>query len=155
MRNVMTMIQAGIAAVAVSAHLLAGGFWLLSGNPEASGEARAMKAVLTVKAAGCHDPAKATATGTAIGILGGEKREIALKLVPLSEAGMWSLTQQWPAEGNWVLVLTAKVDGMVTSTLVPAGPAGVNRTAAKMAMRQANPQEVEALLKGAPAVAMK
>src|SRR5262245_2573742 len=92
-----------VATLALAGQLFAGGFYLQLGNPEASPEARKAGAVLTVKATGCGEPAKAQITGRAIGFVDGKRQEIELKVTPLSEPGMWAVAQQWPKEGRWVL----------------------------------------------------
>src|SRR6185369_14783941 len=102
--------------------LLAGGFFLQLGNPEASAEARKNNAVLTILATGCHDPATAQVTGTAIGMVNGHRETIPLKLTKLSGVGMFALTQQWPKEGKWVIELVGKNSEQFTNTLVKAGP---------------------------------
>ena len=71
MRNV---IRFAMPAVVLAGQLLAGGFYLQLGNPDASEEARKANAVLTVKATGCHDPATATLTATAVGTVNGSGR---------------------------------------------------------------------------------
>src|SRR5690242_18621685 len=48
-----------IGMLALAGQLLAGGFFLQLGNPEANTEAKAANAAILVKAAGCHDPATA------------------------------------------------------------------------------------------------
>src|SRR5437868_584663 len=103
MRNRTLIAMPGAAILALAGQLFAGGFWLQLGNPEASPETRRSNAVVTIKATGCHDPSKATVTATAIGTVNGQRREIPLKLEALSEAGMFALSQQWPAEGKWVI----------------------------------------------------
>ncbi len=143
-------------AIAASAGLLLAGMpVLVIGNAEASGAARAAGAVLTLKPAGCL-PASANVSGAAIGMVQGERRSIPLKLTRLPETGVYALTQQWPAEGKWVLQLTA-TDGLRTVTaLVPAGPNGVERQNAKFFPRQITSGEADAMLNGpAPAVARK
>lgn len=140
----------------LAAQLNAGGFWLTAGNPEASAEARAMKAVLTAKAMGCHNPERADFAGTAIGNVNGERRTIPLKLARLKDATMVALRQQWPAEGRWVIQLTGKYNGAVATLLVPAGPEGVDRYAAKQIRGEAKPETIAALLEsGADAMARK
>src|SRR6185369_10830261 len=98
----------GAAILALAGQLLAGGFYLQLGNPEASPEARKHNAVLTVLATGCHDPASAQLTATAIGIVNGERKSIPLTVNKLATPGMFALSQQWPKEGKWVLELVAK-----------------------------------------------
>ena len=73
------VIATPVAAVlALAGQLFAGGFWLQLGNPEASAEARKVNAVVTIKATGCHDPALAKVTATAIGMVDGQRRSIPL-----------------------------------------------------------------------------
>ena len=136
-----------LAPVALAGQLFAGGFFLQLGNPEASPEALKAGAVLTVKATGCHDPATATLTATAIGMVNGARREIPLKVTPLSGAGMFAITQQWPKEGRWVIQLVGHNGEQFTNTLVGAGPGGVDRTRFKETMKQFTEADVEAMLK--------
>ena len=135
-----------IAAVALAGQLLAGGFYLSLGNPEASPEARKLNAVLTIKATGCHDPATAKIYATAIGMVNGQRREIPLKLEQLPSAGMFALTQQWPKEGRWVIQLVGKNDGMFTNSLIAAGPAGIDRFHDHASNKEFSTAEVDALL---------
>jgi len=144
MRNTILTMAAAIAVTA--GQLMAGGFWLQVGNPEASPEAQKANAVVTVKVAGCHDPATATVTATAVGKTKGETKSIALTLTKLSGPGMYAIAQQWPKEGKWVIHVEARADQMVTSTIIPAGPNGVDHLHAKSEMRAFAPREVESLL---------
>ena len=98
------------------------------GIPKPARKHSKVGAVLTVKASGCHDPATAKVTATAIGMVNGERREIALKVMPLSGAGMFAIAQQWPREGKWVIQLVGRNGEQFTNTLVGAGPDGVDRT---------------------------
>lgn len=146
-------LTAAGAVLALTAPLFAGGFWTVLGNPEASPEARAMHAVLTVKLAGCHEPEKAGVTARAIGVVNGERREIPLKLSSLAP-GFYGLAQQWPAEGRWVIEIVAVNGGAVTSALVPAGPRGVDREHARIGAGRPDSGALSALLNGAPAAEM-
>ena len=143
MRITLTML----APMVLAAPLFAGGFYLQLGNPEASQEALKAGAVLTVKATGCHDPATAKLTATAIGMVNGERREIPLKVIPLSEVGMFAVSQQWPREGKWVIELVARNGEQFTNTLVGAGSAGVDRTHFRADMHPFAPADVDAMLK--------
>jgi hypothetical protein len=136
-----------IIAMTLASQMFGGGFWLQLGNPEASSEARRTNAVVTIKATGCHDPAAAKVTATAIGMVDGQRRSIVLKLDKLSEPGAYALSQQWPKEGKWVIELTARNDEQFTNTLLSAGPQGVDRLHAKSAMKEFAAADVEALLK--------
>jgi hypothetical protein len=147
MRRSVTVPFAAAIVLALAVPVFAGGFYVQFGNPDASTEAKAHNAVLTVKSAGCHEPEKATITGTAIGMVDGRRQSLPLKLVPLSEPGMYALTQQWPAQGRWVLQFVATDNDRVTSALVAVGPSGIERQTAKyMPGRQPDAEEVAALL---------
>ena len=141
------VIATPVAAVlALAGQLFAGGFWLQLGNPEASAEARKVNAVVTIKATGCHDPALAKVTATAIGIVDGQRRSIPLKLDKLSEPGAYALSQQWPKEGRWVIEMVARNDQQFTNTLLTAGPEGVDRLHAKADIKEFKAGDVDALL---------
>jgi hypothetical protein len=147
---------AGVIALAGATQLVAGGLFVMLGNPDASPEAKARKAVVTLKLAGCHEPEKATVSATAVGIVDGRRTTIPIKAEPLSERGMYSVARQWPEKGRWVLQFVARDDGRMTSTIVAAGPEGVDRGTAKMAMAEPSQSEIAALLAGSgPEVARK
>jgi len=124
----------------------AGGFGLEVRSPEASAEARAIKAVLAVQAVGCHNPAAANVSATAIGMIQGERRTIPLKLTPLPEPGWFAVAQQWPSEGRWVISFIGKIEGLTTGTLVAAGPEGVDRGHRQMVMHEPTAAEVDSML---------
>src|ERR1043166_7796676 len=124
MRNLMLRAAPAAAVLGLAGQLFAGGFFLQLGNPEANPEARKANAVLTVKATGCGEPAKAKITASAIGVVNGERQQIPLQLTPLSEPGVYALTQQWPKEGRWVIELRGaeQLNGApaFTNTLISA-----------------------------------
>lgn len=127
--------------------LFGGGFWLQLGNPQASPEATALKAVLTVQPVGCHEPEKAKVTATAVGVVNGKRQTIPLKLIALSTPATYALTQQWPAEGKWAIQLVAVKDDAITSAIATAGPNGVDRTKAKFFKGEPEAQQLEAALR--------
>jgi hypothetical protein len=132
--------------LACAGQLLAGGFYLQLGNPEANPEARKLNAAVVIKAAGCADPAAARITATAIGVVKGERRSIPLEVKALGTPGEFALTQQWPNEGKWVIQLEGKSGEMFTNTLIGAGPDGVDRQHAKFNMKAFQKSDVEAML---------
>ena len=146
MRNTLTIATPVAALLGLAGQLFAGGFFLQLGNPEASAEARKNHAVVTIQAAGCHDPATAQLTATAIGMVNGHRQSIPLTVTKLSQAGMFALSQQWPAEGKWVIELVARNGEQFTNSLVAAGPNGVDRLHAKANMKQFSDSDVEAML---------
>ena len=151
MRNFMLRATPGAAVLGLVGQLFAGGFYLQLGNPEANPEARKASAVLTIKATGCGEPAKAQITASAIGVIDGRRQEIALKLTPLSEPGVYALARQWPNEGRWVIQLrgSEQINGTpaFTNTLISAGPDGIDRYHARSDMKQFPPDAIEAMLK--------
>ena len=146
MRNNMRFAMPA-AVLTLAGQLFAGGFYLQLGNPEASPEARKLNAVVTIKATGCHDPALARLTATAIGTVNGERREIALKLEPLSTPGMFALSQQWPKQGRWVIRVEANNGAQFTSSLLRAGPEGVDRYHDRADHRQFTASEIDDMLR--------
>jgi hypothetical protein len=135
--------------------LAGGGMFVMLGSPDANPEARALKAVLTLKLAGCGQPEKATISATAIRLADGKRQTIPLKLIALSEPGSYAVTRQWPEKERWVLQFVATDQSRVTSTLVAAGPDGIDRHNAKMAMQPPAEADLIALLSGGPEMARK
>ena len=133
--------------LACAGQMFAGGFWLQVGNPEANAAAGKMGAVVTIKAVGCHDPATAKVTATAVGVVNGERRTIPLELKPLAEPGAYALSQQWPREGKWVIQLVGRNGEQYTNTLIAAGPGGVDRLNARLDMKAFSASDVDAMLK--------
>jgi hypothetical protein len=140
-----------IVSAALASQLFAGGFYLQLGNPDASKEARKAGAILTIKATGCGEPEKAQITATAIGMMNGKRQEIPLKVAPLAEPGMFAVTEQWPKDGRWVIEVRGeeKINGnpVVTYTVAPAGPDGVNRYHAKSSYNKFQAADIDAMLK--------
>ena len=109
--------------LACAGQMFAGGFWLQLGNPEANPAAGKMGAVVVIKAVGCHDPAAAKVTATAIGVVNGERRSIPLELKPLGEPGAYALSQQWPKEGKWSFSWWAAMTSSSPTRCSPPVPA--------------------------------
>ena len=141
MRNTLLVAMAALAG-----QLFAGGFYLQLGNPEANPEAKKANAVLVIKATGCHDPATATLTATAVGVVNGKRQSIPLQLTKLSGIGEFALTQQWPTDAKWVIELVARNGEQFTNTLVTSGPNGLDRLHAKSDMKAFSNRDLESLL---------
>jgi len=146
MRNAIRTVTPA-ALLALAGQLFAGGFYLQMGNPEASPEAKKLNAVVTIKAAGCHDPGLAKVKATAIGVVNGDRREIPLKVEALSTPGMFALTQQWPKEGRWVIRVEAENGTMFTTSLLKAGPEGVDRYHDRAEHRPFTAAEIDDMLR--------
>ncbi len=152
MRKSVACLFATAVVMALAVPVLAGGFYVLLGNPEASAEARSQHAFVTIKAAGCHEPEKAGITATAIGLVDGRRQSVPLKLVRMSEPGMYAVARQWPAEGRWALQFVATDHDRVTSTIVRVGQGGVERATVKYRLGQPAAEDVAELLNAGTAV---
>jgi hypothetical protein len=142
-----TIFSLTTAGLALAGYLMAGGFWLQVGNPEASPTAQKAHAVVTLKVAGCHDPATAKVTANAVGTVNGERRTISLQLTKLDQPGMYGIAQQWPTEGKWVIQAEARADDLFTNTLITAGPKGVDHLHAKSDMKAFAKTDVDAMMR--------
>ena len=70
-------------------------------------------------------PAAFPVTGTAEGIMNGERRSVKLDFQQTSRPAVYALRKQWPSEGAWVLVISVTQEGNdVASALVELGASG-------------------------------
>ena len=142
------MVRTLLIAVFGAATMLAGGFNLEFGNPEANSDPNAKGAAVIVRAVGCHSPEKAVFTGTAVGVVGGKRQTVPLTLIPLSQPGVFAVKQQWPAEGTWILTFTSSVDGTyMAGATVPVSAKGVERLAAKNYHRKLTDEDIQVALR--------
>lgn len=96
-----------VALCMLAAPLFAGALLLQIGNPAANPEALAKHAVVVARITACHSPEKTTVTATAEGLVNGVRKTIPLKVIPLSTAGTFAVTREWPEEGVWVVKMIA------------------------------------------------
>lgn len=150
MRKECRWISAAALAAVLAVPAFAGGFWIESGNPLASPEAKAMKAVLVLRILGCHEPEKAELTGTMKGFENGKLVSQPLKLAKLSGAGMYAVTRQWPGEGEWALEFVAVDADRVTSAVFSAKGGEVDRHQGKYFPRRPTQEEVASVLHARP-----
>ncbi len=113
-------------------------------------------AFLVVHAFHHGQPTDFPVTGTAEGLVGGERKSVSLEFQRTTRPGVFALTKQWPSDGVWTLVVAVRqgpedavyavVDlapnGSVASVRVPTRSERGNTLPAKLAM-----SEVEAGLK--------
>jgi hypothetical protein len=135
-------------AASAAATLIAGSFVLDIGRPSANPEAQAKRAVLVVRSSACTNPEKTNITANAEGVVNGKRQTIALKLVPLSGAGTYAVTQQWPAEGHWVVTLFAANPAypFPQSAIVNVKGEFANLASVKRSSHAATSTEIEAAL---------
>lgn len=122
-----------LALSVVATPLLAGALLLELGNPSANPEALAKHAVVVARITACHSPEKTMVSATAEGVVNGMHKSIPLKVIPLSTAGTFAVTREWPEQGTWAIKLTATnpdYRDYATSSVVPIanGSAQLNST---------------------------
>lgn len=141
------MLRFGMAACAVAALALAEGFTFTIGSPVAAQDFRSKTAAFVFRTEGCADPEKSQISGTAEGLVQGERRSVPLKVMSMSRPGVYAVYQTWPAGGNWVVNLKGTCTEANAGALVPIGPKGFIRESAKFFPRPATAAEIETSLK--------
>ena len=74
-----------------------------------------------------HDtPVQSPVRGTAEGLIGGERKSVALRFDTTPRPGVYALRKQWSDEGVWSLVITLdQHGGSMAQALVELGPEGI------------------------------
>lgn len=147
------------AALALSVTpALAGPPWITVEYPGNPLDPRTRDAYLVVHAWHHDTPAGLPVKGTAVGVVNGERRTIALRFAPTGRTGAYALSRQWPAEGRWMLHLVAvqgddadghahalvrlSPDGGIAGVTVPS-----RREGRHVVPRAPTTQELEAMLR--------
>ncbi len=117
------------------------------GSPVAAQDFAAKSAAFAFRTEGCAEPAKAQISGTAEGLIGGERRSVVLKIAAMSKPGVYAVYQNWPAGGAWVVNLKGTCAGENAGAIVPIGPKGFIRESAKFYPHAATHEEIETSLK--------
>ena len=131
-------------------------FRLEVGSPIAVGIAKSKeikksdgKFVLAIRTRLCDRPASVTITGTAEGIVRGQRQSIPLQFVAVApDEGIFMVQQQWPANGSWVLQLNGSCPSpkASASTLVPLDKGTFIREKTEVLGEPATKKQVEAAL---------
>lgn len=154
MQSRMGIALTVIAALGLAAQSGAGTYFRLEiGPPVAAGANTKMKkAVLVVRPRLCDDEAGVRITGTAEGMVKGERQSVRLTLVALPAPGVHAVQRQWPEDGQWVLHLkgTCPATGAASSTIVPLTKEGFDRSKTQVLRDIAKPAQVEAVLRALP-----
>ena len=98
--------------VACVAATTAGGFQLRVDVPQDDSDV-----VVLVRTYRCHQPEKAKVSGTAEGLVDGQRVSVPLTLKTVDK-GVYSVEWQWSARGAWVLAFSGSYAGHHTSTVV-------------------------------------
>lgn len=102
---------AAIMAVGFAAPALAGPPWISIELPANPHDASTRGAFLLVHAFHHGTPVGFPITGTAEGIVNGERRTVRLEFTKTTRAGVYGLRRMWPAEGTWTLVISVNQGG--------------------------------------------
>ena len=139
-----------LASITLAAPAIAGGPWIsieLPGNPYG----RATRGAFAVVHTYLHEtPAPFMVSGTAEGLVNGQRRSLPMTITSTGQGGSMAITKTWPDEGVWVLKLG--VEGGSLGAAVGIGATGdiafvrVPVTASG-ATRNVTSAEVESLLR--------
>jgi hypothetical protein len=146
----VSMLRFSFLACAAVLAASPGGFTFVIGSPVAAQEFAAKTAAFAFRTDGCTDPAKAQISATAEGLVGSDRRSVALKIAAMSKPGVYVVYQSWPAGGAWVVNLKGTCSGEHAGAVVPIGPRGFIRESAKFFPRAATNEEIDAALKALP-----
>jgi hypothetical protein len=123
----MTAMGPG-AAAAAAAGTFAGPPWISIEYPVNPFDRTTRGAHLLVHAYYHGTPVGYPLSGTAEGIVNGERRTISLRFETTSRTGVYALRKQWPSEGTWTLVISVTQsehdDGGVAQAIVELAPTG-------------------------------
>jgi hypothetical protein len=108
-RRTLSLAALTLMAISISAAapLSMGPPWISIEYPPSPYDASTRDAFLLVHTFHHGTAIVAPVTGTAEGIVAGERRSVTLKLGGTSRTGVYALKKQWPSEGTWVLFITA------------------------------------------------
>ena len=141
------MLRIALAILATAMLAAAQGFTFHIGSPVASQDFQFKTASFVFRTEGCADPGKAQISATAEGVVKGERRSVALKVVAGSKPGIYAVNQSWPPEGQWAVILKGTCADLSAGAIVPMGPNGFIRESSKFCSRPATDSEIETSLK--------
>lgn len=102
---------------------VAGAPWMSLEMPANPMDQTTREAVLLVHVFLHENHAGFRVTGSAEGLVDGERRSIPLEFARTSRPGVYALSQQWPSRGQWVLDIGIE-ERSPTSLVVELGPDG-------------------------------
>lgn len=103
--------------------------------------------VMAVRTEGCSDAASASITATAEGLIGNERKSVALVLTPAGPPGVYGVEGRWPSDGVWVLSFKGSCGASQAGTVVPTRAGGFSREGAVFLTHAPTPGDVQESLK--------
>lgn len=153
-RTLLTISLAvgALLAAAAPTPAVAGPPWIAIELPASPFSGLPRDAFLLVRAYHHFTPITALVTGTADGLVSGERRSLPLEIAPTGITGLYVVRRQWPREGVWVLRITLDQGHGRVTAVVGIGDSGeVNLvrvpTGVGSAPRPASDAEVGAMLR--------
>ena len=101
-----TLRLAALALALITTPLLAGPPWISIEIPANPLDRTTRGALLLVHSYHHADPTSFPITGTAEGLVNGERRSVPLAFERTSRPGVYALRNQWGETGDWTLVIT-------------------------------------------------
>ena len=149
----------------VSTVAVAGPPWIAIEYPANPHDPGTRGALLTVRTYHHGELMSYDLSGTAEGIVNGQRQSMPLDIRRLPQAGVYAVRWQKPAQGNWMLVITSKQNGShaatalvtidsrggVASVSVPSGTIENGRWTVP---RRVSSAEVDAMLKSSAATSL-
>jgi hypothetical protein len=155
----MEMVKLVLACALLPAAACAAGFSLTVGPPVAAGTGtkvtKTKGASFALRLEECDALDTAQVSGTAEGIVGGERRSAALVIAAAGSPGVYVVSEAWDqtAQGVWVVKISATCRKATAGAIVPMGAQGFVREGVKVLPRVATNAEVDSALKALEAVA--
>ncbi len=123
--RIRTLGLAALFAATLATPALAKPPWISIEYPVNPYDASLRGAFLVVHTFVHGTPVPLPLTGTAEGIVNGERRTIPLEFTETSRPGVYALRQAWPRDGVWTLVIRAgQAPGMIATGVVELGADG-------------------------------
>ena len=102
----------------------AGAPWISLEAPANPMDPSTRDAAFVVHAYYHESPTAFPVSGTAEGLVDGQRRTIELDVRPTSRSGVYAVQPNWPDEGHWVLKLTTNRDDSPVTLIAELGPDG-------------------------------
>jgi hypothetical protein len=123
--RIRSLALAALATTLVAVPALAGPPWISIELPADPYDAATRGAFLVVRAFHCATPARERVSGTAEGIVNGERQTVPLEFAETGREGVYALKRTWPEQGTWTLVVRAHQGPNTAATAVlEVGPDG-------------------------------
>jgi hypothetical protein len=125
MRTIRLLVLSTL--LAATAFVSAGPPWISIEYPGNPYDTASREAYLLVHAFHHGTPVGFPVSGSAEGVVKGDRRTVSLEFKTTTRPGVYSLTKQWPSEGTWTLVIGATQGAGEHNTayaLVEIGAAG-------------------------------